>query len=94
MVKASWLGKSFLSAAAVFIQSELQAGSGDSAVERCAVRVRDGEQPSKGLALPTASLGVILQSSERPDPLPFFKQQLIMRILCERGKEILLYEYI
>lgn len=92
MVKASWLGKSFLAAAAVFIQSELQAGSEDSAVERCAVRVMDGEQPRKGLSLPTASLGFILESSERPGLLLFVKQQLTVHILCE--KEQILCEYI
>lgn len=77
----------------MFIQSELQAGSGDSAVEHCAVRVMDGEQPGKGLSLPTASLGFIPEFSEGPGPLPFFKQ-LTVHILCERGKEILLYENI
>lgn len=53
----SWPGKSFLAAAAVFIQRELQAGSGDWALERSAVRVMDGEQPRKGIVSSCSKFG-------------------------------------
>lgn len=52
-----------------------------------------GNSPGKGLSLPAASLGVILESSERPGLLLFVKQQLTVHILWEKV-EILLFEYI
>lgn len=53
-----------------------------------------GEQPRKSdLSLCTASLGLIRESLEGLGPVLFSKQQLTMHILCERGREILLYKY-